>query len=81
MDLSDLRAACTHPGKDYVQLVLPRAMGRGERMRLAGPGSPTGRVVGEVGPKRTMVDFRAADVLAWLDSVGPTVPERPRPDG
>lgn len=66
-------------GLRYVVLVLPRPQGRYHRMRMAGPGSPLGEVVGQqlradaAGrdlPSWALCQFDARAVLVWLAGRG-----------
>ena len=71
MTLAELRAACersiAEPDQGRILLTLPRPMSRKGRMRLFGrDGGPTGRAVGETAPGRTLVDFDAREVLAFV---------------
>jgi hypothetical protein len=61
-------------GMTYVQLVVPGAPPRGERIRLDRFGRgrcPMGQVVNwQDNPPRTVAHFKAIDVLAWLAAKG-----------
>ena len=76
-------------GHEYLILVLYRSTEpRGEYVRLLGRSGPRGRFVGAErmvsGGVKVIADFKAADVLAWLDKQAPVGPsaeaERRRPD-
>lgn len=70
MSEAELRAACAKFPDGYIQVVLPRSMpSRTNRVRLAGRNGPLGTAIGEVGHRRTLADFKSAEVIAWLDSL------------
>lgn len=69
MKRDELEQACRISigrGLVFVALVVPRPPGKGFRMRLAGNGSPLGRI-GNPTDGGTVCLFRAAEVLDWLE--------------
>lgn len=74
MSPTEMAAHCRHQiaqiGPDgEVMFVVPTPWKGQKRMRLAGPGSPTGEPVGHV-KGGTGVFFKAATVLDWLKAMG-----------
>ena len=70
-ELADALQRAFDQGLDSVPLVLARRpMPRGERVRLAGRGTPLGEILTVNRDGRIVARFDAIEVAAWATSIG-----------